>query len=130
MAIDADATPEARFTAFLTVLPEELAFGDEEPGTILDCYYTPDFEYHNDGLLLDRDRLIAHVGPTRKNVRSVRVDVHETLMSGDRVAARYTLTSGMRKGKVLVTEVYMFGRLAPDGRMRRIDSITRMVREG
>jgi hypothetical protein len=121
---------EQRFTAFLTSLPAELAFGDEDPGTVLDRYYVPDFAYYSDGLLLDRQKLIDHVRPTRKNVVSCRVEVHETLLAKDRVAARYTLHAVMRKGKILVTQVYMFGQLAPDGRMRRIDSITRAVPEG
>ncbi|MER5322886.1 nuclear transport factor 2 family protein [Streptosporangium roseum] len=121
---------EQKLTAFLTSLPDELAFGDEDPGVVLDRYYVPDFEYYNDGILLDRQRLIDHVRPTRKNVVSCRVEVHETLLAADRAAARYTLHAVMRKGKTLVTQVYMFGQLAPDGRMRRIDSITRVVPEG
>ncbi|MGJ6967193.1 nuclear transport factor 2 family protein [Streptosporangium sp. G11] len=121
---------EQRFTEFLTSLPEELVFGDEDPGKVLDRYYVPDFEYRNDGILLNRQKLIDHVRPTRKNVVSCRVEVHETLLNADRVAARYTLHAVMRKGKVLVTQVYMFGLLAPDGRIRRIDSITRVVPEG
>jgi hypothetical protein len=125
-----DTGLEQRFIAYLTLLPEELAFGDEDPGVVLDRYFVPDFEYHNDGILLDRQKLIDHVRPTRKNVVSCRVEVHETVLVGDRVAARYTLHAVMRKGKALVTEVYMFGQLAPDGRMQRINSINRVVPEG
>ncbi|ACZ84558.1 hypothetical protein [Streptosporangium roseum] len=122
--------PEQKFMAFLISLPDELAFGDEDPGVVLDRYYVPDFEYYSDGILLDRQRLIDHVRPTRKNVVSCRVEVHETLLAADRAAARYTMHAVMRKGKTLVTQVYMFGQLAPDGRMRRVDSITRGVPEG
>jgi hypothetical protein len=31
----------------------------------------------------------------------------------------------MRKGHVVATEIYMFGQLAADGRLQRIDQITR-----
>jgi hypothetical protein len=129
MATVSGMTPGRDLVAYLTSYPEEMAFGEDEPASILDRYCTPDFEQYNDGLRLDRDRLIAHVRPVRKNATSVRTDVQEALVSGDRVAARYTLEATMRKGRVVVTEIYMFGQLAPDGRLRRIDQITRTVRE-
>ncbi len=93
----------------------------------MDRYYSPDFEQHNDGIRLDRDKLIQHARPARKNVVSLRTDVHDVLVSGDRFAARYTIHVKMRKGATLVNEVYMLGWFAPDGRIRRIDSTTRTV---
>ncbi len=115
------------FHAFLTRLPHELAFGQEDPAIILDRYYTPEIEYHNDGVTLDRRRLIDHAGPARKNARELNIEIHETLLDGDRAAARYTMTVLVRKDKTLRIEVYLFARLAPDGRVRRVDSITRTV---
>jgi hypothetical protein len=115
-----------RFEAFLTVLPEELTFGEEEPGSVLDRYYAPGFEYHNDGIVLDRQRMIDHVRPVRRNVVSWSVELGDMLVGDDRVAARYTIRAVMRKGKELTTEVYMFALFAPDGRIRRVDSITRL----
>ncbi|HEU4424456.1 MAG TPA: nuclear transport factor 2 family protein [Pilimelia sp.] len=122
-----DADPERDLATFLTSLPEWLTFGDEDPATIVDRYYSPDFEQYNDGIRLDRDRLIQHAKPARKNVVSIRTDVHDVLISGDRFAARYTIGATMRKGATLVNEVYMLGRFAPDGRIRRIDSTTRAI---
>ncbi|GAA4198486.1 hypothetical protein GCM10023074_27430 [Microbispora amethystogenes] len=81
------------FHAMLTRLPGELSFGEEDPGRILDRYYTPDIEHHNDGIPLDRERLIAHARPARKNVLAVRVEVREVLVAGDRAAARFTLAA-------------------------------------
>ena len=115
------------FHAFLTRLPHELAFSREDPATVLDRYYTPEIEYHNDGIALDRRRLIDHVGPARKNTRELNIEVHETLLDGDRAAARYTMTVLNRKDKTLRIEIYLFARLAPDGRVHRVDSITRTV---
>jgi hypothetical protein len=119
--------PERDLAAFLASLPEQLTFGDEEPATIVDRYYTPDFEQYNDGIRLDRDKLAQHARPARKNVVGLRIDVHEVLVSGDRFAARYTIHAEMRKGPILVNEVYMFARLGSDGRIRRIDSTSRTV---
>ena len=119
-------TPAEDLAGYLTRYPEELAFGTEDPEAVLDRYHTPDLEYCNDGTVLSRDALLAHVRPVRKRATAVRVDVHEAVVTGDRVAARYTLTATMRKGGELATEIYMFGRLAADGRISRIDQLTRI----
>jgi hypothetical protein len=49
------------------------------------------------------------------------------VVDGDRVAARYRLIATMRKGNVIATEIYLFGLLADDGRLRRATQITRMI---
>jgi SnoaL-like domain len=119
--------PERDLATFLASMAERLTFGDEDPATVVSRYYSPDFEQYNDGIRLDRDKLVQHVGPARKNVVRVRTDVHDALVSGDRFAAHYTLEVEMRKGATLVNEVYLLGRFAPDGRIRRIDSTTRAI---
>ena len=113
--------------AYLTRYPQEVTFGSEDAGTVFDRYHTPDFVMWNDGRQLDRDKLLAHVRPARKRARGIRVDVHETVRTPGRVAARYTLTADMASGNTIATEIYMFGRLSADGRLQRIDQITRDV---
>lgn len=122
-------TAERDLAIYLTSYPDEMAFGHDEPAAILDRYHTTDVELYSDGILFDREKLIAHAHPTRKNVVSCQVEVHEAMVSGDRVAARYTLDAAMRKGRAVVMEIYMFGQLAPDGRIRRITQITRTLPE-
>lgn len=51
------------------------------------------------------------------------------LVSGDRIAARWILRTRLRKGRTFAAEVYMFGHLAEDGRIRRIDQITKRLDE-
>ncbi|MBB2746220.1 UNVERIFIED_ORG: hypothetical protein FHR35_006083 [Microbispora rosea subsp. rosea] len=116
------------FHAFLTRLPYELAFSREDPATIVDRYYTPDLEYRNDGIVLDRQRLIDHARPARRNARELEIEVHDTLIDDDRAAARYTMTVLARKDTTLQIEVHLFARFAPDGRVQRVDSITRTVK--
>jgi SnoaL-like protein len=123
------AVPGRDVAAYLTAYTREMGFGDEDPAVVLDRYHTADIEWVNDGVLLDRDRLIAHAHPARKNARDLRLDIHETLTAQDRVAARYTLYATGRKDRAVKMEIYMFGHLAPDGRLRRIDQITRTVLE-
>jgi hypothetical protein len=118
---------EDELVRYLTTYPDAIAFGDEPPETVLDRYHTSDYVIVNDGIELDRQRLLDHVGPVRKRAAAINVDVKDALVAGDRVAARYVLTAHMRKGSVIATEIHMFGRLAPDGRLRRIDQLTRVI---
>lgn len=112
---------------YLTDYPAEIAFGDDPPETVLDRYHTPDHVIVNDGIALDRTRLLDHVGPARKRTTAVDIEVMDALVAGDRVAARYVLTAHLRKGTVIATEIHMFGRLAPDGRLQRTDQLTHVV---
>jgi ketosteroid isomerase-like protein len=120
-------TPAQDLVRYLERFPEEMGLSDDDPYAVLDRYCTPDFEYWNDGIRLDRERLIAHARPARRNAIDVRVEVHDALVAGDRVAARYTLRASLRKGRVVATEICMVGHLAPDGRLRRIDQLTRSL---
>lgn len=115
---------------YLRCYPHEVAFGDEDAAVVFDRYHTPDFVMRNDGLELDRERLLAHVRPARRRATAVRVEVHESMTASDRLAARYTLTAELASGSSITTEIYMFGQLAPDGRLQRIDQITRDVSPG
>ena len=122
-----DPLPGRDLAGYLIRYPRQITFGDTDPGNVMDRYHTPDFAMTNDGFVLDRDRLLAHVQSGRKRAADIRVEVHECMVDGDSVAARYTLTATMRKGQLIATEIYMFGRLAPDGRLRHVDQLTRTV---
>lgn len=127
MTDDTHPTPRDDLAGYLTAYPRQMSFSDDDPAEVMDRYHAPGFEMTNDGLRLDRERLLAHVKVGRRNATDVSVDVHDTAREGDRVAARYTLTATMRKGAVIATEIYMFGRLAPDGRIQHITQVTRTV---
>ena len=104
---------------------EVVAGGDA--AEIVDRYYTPDIEQVADGVTLDRRRLIDHLRPIRKNLVACSYDVHEAMRTGDRLAARFTIHAELRRGRTISTEVYLFGELAPDGRIRRTTQATRDV---
>ncbi|MGH3096899.1 MAG: nuclear transport factor 2 family protein [Streptosporangiales bacterium] len=115
-----------RFLAdFLTSFTDEV-LGGGDPAPIVDRYYTPDAVQVADGVSIDREKLIAHVGPLRKNLLSSRVEVHEALANGNRIAARLTLHGQLRK-RALSTEVHFFGEFTPDGRMCRAHQLTRTL---
>lgn len=123
----AEARAGSTFLRYLTSFPAEMALGTDDPEAVLDRYCTPDFDHTDGGTLLDRERLVAHARPARRNVLALRVDVHDTLVDGRRAAARYTLHTSMRQGYDLSTEVYLFADLAEDGRLRRAVSTTRSL---
>jgi SnoaL-like domain len=120
-------TPAEDLVHYLKRFPEEMGLGHDDPEAVLDRYCTPDFEHWNDGVCLDRERLIAHAQPARRNAKDLQIEVHDAFVAGDRVAARYTMRAMLRKGRELEIEICMIGHLAPDGRLRRIDQLTRTL---
>lgn len=120
-------TPRTDLTGYLVRYPQEAGLGDEDPATVLDRYHTPDYELVNDGVRLDRKRLLDHIRPARKRAAGLRVEVDQALVDDDQVAARYRLIAELRKGGTITTEIYMFGELAADGRLRRAIQATRTI---
>lgn len=120
---------ERDFAAFMTAFSEDVVHGADDPGPAIDRYYVPDFELYTDGLRLDRDKLIAHIAPVRRNgAGDFRYEVHEAMLCGSRLAARFTLHSTLtRKNRTVRTQVYLFADLAPDGRLARVDQLTRIL---
>lgn len=123
--IDADGLA-AGITAYLENYPSEVIAADD-PTAVHDRYHAAEYAVVSDGLILDRDRLLAHVAPARKRAAGARVTVHEVVTSGDRFAAYYTLEAEMRKGGAITTEIAVFGELAADGRIRSARQLTRDV---
>ncbi|MFF1509596.1 nuclear transport factor 2 family protein [Streptomyces sp. NPDC058326] len=120
--------PPGQFVSeFFTTLTEAVVHGSEDPSELMSRYFTPDVVQVADGVVLDRDRLLAHLRPVRRNVRTFRCEVHEALADGGRIAARFTIHAGMRKGGQVSTRVHMFAEFAPDGRLRRAEQLTRPV---
>ncbi|WP_406381957.1 nuclear transport factor 2 family protein [Streptomyces sp. NBC_01618] len=126
MRLLGNTDPKQFIADFFTSFTEDLLQTDEDAALIVDRYHTQDIVEIADGHRMDRDKLIAHARPVRKNRPTIRMDVHEAVADGDRLAARYTLHSSQR-GKDLAIEVYFFGRFAPDGRMRQAHMTTRTV---
>ncbi|GLY68174.1 nuclear transport factor 2 family protein [Amycolatopsis taiwanensis] len=122
-----NSTDPKQFIAdFFSSFHDELVRSDEDPALVFDRYHTPDIVQVADGHRMDRDKLIAHTRPVRKNRPAGRMDVHEALVNGDRIAARYTLYVQMRK-KNLAIEVCFFGQFTDEGRMRQAHMLTRSV---
>jgi len=118
--------PKQFISNFFTSFTDELLSTEGDPALIVDRYHTPDIVQVADGHRMGRDKLIAHTRPVRKNRPNSRVEVHDAIANGDRIAARYTLHVQQR-GKNLTIEVCFFGQFANDGRMRSSHMLTRTV---
>lgn len=119
-----DVSPERFVADFFNSFTEQ-ALGDEDAGAVVDRFYTPDVVQVTNGVPLDRARLVAHLRPIRKNLVAYRYEVHEALADGDRIAARLTIHAQLRHERAVSTEVYLFGEVTPDGRIRRAHQLTR-----
>ncbi|MFD2474360.1 nuclear transport factor 2 family protein [Amycolatopsis silviterrae] len=118
------ADPKEFIARFFTSFTDDLVHTEEDAAAVVDRYHTQDVVQIADGLRIDRGRLIAHCRPVRKNRPESRIEVHEAMADGDRIAARYTLHVRQR-GKDLEIEVSFFGRFTSDGRMREAHLLTR-----
>ncbi|MEU4390629.1 nuclear transport factor 2 family protein [Kribbella sp. NPDC023855] len=119
-------TAERFVEEFYNSFTSEMLAADE-PAEVVDRYYAADVLQVADGIEIDRDKLIAHLRPVRKNLVSWRYEVHEALLEREKLAARFTIHAQLRKGRMVSTEVYLFGELTPDGRLRRSTQLTRDV---
>ncbi|MBB5806927.1 putative SnoaL-like aldol condensation-catalyzing enzyme [Saccharothrix ecbatanensis] len=116
--------PKQFIADFFSSFTDDIVNSEEDAELVVDRYHTRDVIQFADGNPIDRDKLVAHVRPVRKKKPATRVEVHDALADGDRIAARYTLhvISG---GKTLAIDVQFFGRFTPDGRMREGHMLTR-----
>ena len=123
-----DRNPKEFIADFICSFNDDIAQGNDDPAVVVDRYYTPDIVQRFDGTTMDREKLIAHVRPLRKNKPTSRVEVHEAISDGNRLAAHYTMYVHIR-GKDLTIESGVFAEFAPDGRMRREQIFFRDVPE-
>jgi hypothetical protein len=123
------ADPKQFIFDFFSSYGRDLLRGDEDAGVVVDRYHTPDIVQIADGQRMNREQLIAHGRPLRKRQPTSRMEVHEAVADGDRIAARYTLHVEDRRRSFAI-DVYLFGQFAPDGRMRQAHILTRTLPDG
>ena len=126
MGPSSSTDPKQFIADFFSSYGRALLRGDEDAAVIVDRYHTPDVVQVADGQRMNRAQLIAHSRPLRKRQPSSRMEVHEAVADGDRIAARYTLHVEDR-GRSFAIEVCFFGSFDPDGRLRRSHMLTRTL---
>jgi hypothetical protein len=126
MTVSLDRDP----AAFIETALNEVCFGDEDRfplAATLDRYFSPDYQQRTDGEVLDRDGFAAHLRAVRGLTAAGRIEVREVVVDGRRFADRHEVTVTRRDGTTSRLEIYLFGELAADGRLRRVDEISRVL---
>ncbi|MFE2856825.1 nuclear transport factor 2 family protein [Streptomyces lavendulae] len=90
-------------------------------------HFAPDYRQRTNGVWSDRADFIEHMTRLRSVVRGGHIEVHEELRNGALYADRHTVTVLRDNGRTSRTEVYLFARMAPDGRFRRVEETTLLV---
>ncbi|MEU9159920.1 nuclear transport factor 2 family protein [Streptomyces sp. NPDC048424] len=93
----------------------------------VDRHFTPDYRQRTDGVWSDRASFVQHMTRLRTLVRSGHIEVHDELRDGPRYADRHTVTITRDNGHTSSTEVYLFARMAPDGRFQCVEETTLLV---
>ncbi|MGV9271665.1 nuclear transport factor 2 family protein [Kitasatospora sp. NPDC003701] len=94
----------------------------------VDRHFAPDYRQRTDGRWDDREQFVAHIAHLRTVVASGRVEVLDELVQGDRYADRHVVDVTKNDGSTVRMEVYLFAEFAPDGRFRRVEETTLMLR--
>ncbi|MFF1796974.1 nuclear transport factor 2 family protein [Kitasatospora sp. NPDC058263] len=94
----------------------------------VDRHFAPDYRQRTDGSWADRAEFTAHIAHLREVVASGRVEVLDELVQGDRYADRHVVDVTKTDGSTVRMEVYVFAEFAPDGRFRRLEETTLMLR--
>ncbi|MCX5384460.1 nuclear transport factor 2 family protein [Streptomyces sp. NBC_00083] len=91
-------------------------------------HFAPDYRQRTDGEWADRAEFLDHIGHLRGIVADGHVEVHDELYDGDKYADRHTCHVTKKDGSSVTMEVYVFADFSADGRFRRIEETTLMLR--
>ncbi|MFG2313162.1 nuclear transport factor 2 family protein [Streptomyces sp. NPDC048566] len=95
--------------------------------TALERHFSTDYRQRTDGVWSDRSAFAQHIDRLRSLIHSGHVEVHDEFRDGPRYADRHTVTLTLRDGRTSRTEVYLFGRFAPDGRFESVEETTLLL---
>jgi SnoaL-like domain len=115
---------------FIETALAEVCFGEESTHPLeatVDRYFSPDYQQRTDGQLIGRDGFVKHIRALRALAAAGRVEVLDVVQEGNRIADRHEVTVTKRDGTTSRVEVYLFGEFASDGRLRRVEEISRVI---
>jgi ketosteroid isomerase-like protein len=106
----------------------EVCFGDpDEVEAAIKKNFSPDYVQVSDGNRLVYNDFVAHIRHLRGHLVSGTVEVHEAVRDGDLVADRHTLRAVKVDGSEVVGDCYAFTHYAEDGRILRVNEISRVI---
>lgn len=93
----------------------------------LERHFTDDFRQCSDGHWIDRAAVAEQFRQLRTMVTEARIEVLDELEQGPHYAERHVITVVRPDGSTAAQEVYVFARIAHDGRIARLEELTRPV---
>ncbi|MFT3851717.1 MAG: hypothetical protein QM733_03090 [Ilumatobacteraceae bacterium] len=108
----------------------EVCFGGDQAFPLeatIERYVAPDYHQRSDGEEFDYREFVEHIRAVRGRVARGRVEVLELVQEGRQFADRHVVEVTTRDGSSVRTEVHLFGELAEDGRLRRVDEVSRLI---
>lgn len=96
---------------------------------VLSRHFTDDYRQSTNGEWVDRAGFAQQLEFLRAGVDGVDVEVVAELVQGDSYAERHVIRITQNDGSVVAQEVYLFAELAPDGRFRSLQELTRAIAE-
>lgn len=90
-------------------------------------HFTDTYRQRTDGSWDERTEFVRHIAHLRTVVANVRITVHDELRDAERYADRHVAHLTKKDGSEVVQEVYLFGRMAPDGRFDQVEEVTMML---
>lgn len=115
---------------FLATVLSEVSFGSDQQCPLketINCYFTLDHQQRVNGKVLNYDQFVDHIRHLRTHVASGRIEIVEALREGNRITDRHRVHITKSDGSAIQLEVFLFGELAADGRICRMDEVSRVI---
>jgi hypothetical protein len=110
-----------------TALNDLLNEGETPIEEAVSRHFSDLYRQRTDGSWDDREGFLEHMRHLRRVVASIDVTVLDEFETADSYADRHIAHVTKTDGKTVTQEVYLFGRLARDGRFDVVEEVTMMI---
>jgi hypothetical protein len=93
-------------------------------------YFSPDYQQVTDGHVSDRESFIRHIEALRARLTQGEIEVLDFVRSGDSFAERHQARVTKTDGSRAQLEIYLFGKLDPQGQILAAHELTRVISGG
>ena len=93
-------------------------------------HFTDEYRQSTDGTWIDRAEFGRQIQGLRTFVAHAAIDVVDELVDGTAYAERHVIRITGRDGTTARQEVFLFGRIAADGRFAELEELTRHLTDG
>ncbi|MFL9888622.1 hypothetical protein PQR66_36740 [Paraburkholderia agricolaris] len=116
--------------AYMQMVLSEVCFGSESQYPLvatINQYFSPNYQQYTNGELLNYSDFVSHIGALRTSVTSGKIVVLDAVFQGNTIADRHIVSVTFPDGTTSQSEVYLFGKFSPDGRLQIVHEATRSI---